>query len=138
MSWAGSSHRRCGRGSARSCRASWPASCRYSCSPTRKPVPVGFVAGTVDLLYRDPGDGALVVADYKTDEVEGAALEERASSYASQGRAYVRAVQEALGLATPPRLELWFLHAGRSSASREGAGGGAPAPGCLSSVSSAQ
>ncbi|MBI4914476.1 MAG: UvrD-helicase domain-containing protein [Acidobacteria bacterium] len=74
--------------------------------------PVGFVAGTIDLLYRDPATDRLVVADYKTDEVAGAALEERALSYASQGQAYVRAVQEALALPNPPRFELWFLHAG--------------------------
>jgi ATP-dependent exoDNAse (exonuclease V) beta subunit len=29
--------------------------------------PVGFVAGAIDLLYRDPESGALVVADSKTD-----------------------------------------------------------------------
>jgi ATP-dependent helicase/nuclease subunit A len=74
--------------------------------------PVGFVAGTIDLLYRDPTTNELVVADYKTDEVDGAALEERARSYASQGRAYVRAVQEALNLPVAPRFELWFLRAG--------------------------
>jgi ATP-dependent exoDNAse (exonuclease V) beta subunit len=74
--------------------------------------PIGFVAGTIDLLYRDPATGRLVVADYKTDEVAGAALEERARSYASQGQAYVRAVQEALNLPEAPRFELWFLHAG--------------------------
>ncbi len=66
--------------------------------PEQSTGPVGFVAGTVDLLYRDPATNELVVADYKTDEVEGAALEDRARSYASQGQAYVRAVQEALAL----------------------------------------
>jgi ATP-dependent exoDNAse (exonuclease V) beta subunit len=80
--------------------------------PGEEAGPVGFVAGTIDLLYRDPATNELVVADYKTDEVAGAALEERARSYASQGQAYVRAVQEALALPAPPRFELWFLHAG--------------------------
>jgi ATP-dependent exoDNAse (exonuclease V) beta subunit len=75
--------------------------------------PVAFVAGAIDLLYRDPGSGALVIADYKTDEVGGADLERRAVTYTSQGAAYVRAVQAALDLAAPPRFELWFLHAGR-------------------------
>ena len=75
--------------------------------------PVAFVAGAIDLLYRDPGDGALVIADYKTDEVADADLARRTAIYASQGAAYVRAVQEALELAAPPRFELWFLHAGR-------------------------
>jgi ATP-dependent helicase/nuclease subunit A len=75
--------------------------------------PVGFVSGAVDLIYRDPGSGELVVADYKTDEVGDVELERRAVTYASQGAAYLRAVQEALDLAAPPRFELWFVHAGR-------------------------
>ena len=74
--------------------------------------PVGFVAGAIDLLYRDPESGALVVADYKTDAVAGVALEERAASYRAQGAAYTRAVAAALGLAQSPRFELWFLAAG--------------------------
>ena len=76
--------------------------------------PVGFLAGAVDLLYRDPQSGAYVVADYKTDRLDDdAALEERAEHYAAQGAGYVRAVQGALGLPEPPRFELWFLDAGR-------------------------
>jgi ATP-dependent helicase/nuclease subunit A len=76
--------------------------------------PVGVVTGAVDLLYRDPKDGRIVVADYKTDEV---ATEEeiaaRAAVYAPQGAVYTRAVREALELAEAPRFELWFLRAGR-------------------------
>ena len=75
--------------------------------------PVGFVAGAIDLLYRDPATNEFVVVDYKTDRVEGeAALAERAARYAGQAASYRRAVQEALALAQPPRFELWFLHAG--------------------------
>ena len=38
--------------------------------------PVGFVAGAIDLLFRDPATGEIVIVDYKTDRVEnGAALE---------------------------------------------------------------
>jgi ATP-dependent exoDNAse (exonuclease V) beta subunit len=75
--------------------------------------PVGFVSGAVDLLYRDPENGDLVVADYKTDRVESPEeLADRAGAYASQAAAYARAVQEALGLAEPPRAELWFLWPG--------------------------
>jgi ATP-dependent exoDNAse (exonuclease V) beta subunit len=56
----------------------------------------------------------MVVADYKTDDVEGEeALAARAAAYAPQGAAYVRAVAEALGLQEAPRFELWFLAAGR-------------------------
>lgn len=72
--------------------------------------PVGFVAGTIDLLYRE--SGAWVVADFKTDDVAGDALRERAAQYAAQGAAYVRAVQEAFALPALPRFELWFLRAG--------------------------
>jgi ATP-dependent exoDNAse (exonuclease V) beta subunit len=74
--------------------------------------PVALVSGAIDLLYRDPGSGSLVIADYKTDEVAGADLARRTATYASQGAAYVRAVQAALDLAAPPRFELWFVHAG--------------------------
>ena len=74
---------------------------------------VGFVAGSIDLLYRDPASGELVIADYKSDRVEGAAkLAERAQRYQGQAVHYRRAVQEALELAAPPRFELWFLYAG--------------------------
>jgi ATP-dependent helicase/nuclease subunit A len=75
--------------------------------------PVGFVSGAIDLLYRDPATSELVVADYKTDRVEGeAALAERSQRYASQAAHYRRAVQEALALERAPRFELWFLDAG--------------------------
>ncbi len=76
-------------------------------------VPAGFVSGTIDLLYRDPASGALVIADYKTDDVAGAALASRAAIYASQGAAYVTAIQAALALPAPPRFELWFVIAGQ-------------------------
>jgi ATP-dependent helicase/nuclease subunit A len=74
--------------------------------------PVGFVAGAIDLVYRDPATGELVVADYKTDDVAGGALAERAAKYAAQGAVYTRALERALGLAARPRFELWFLRAG--------------------------
>ncbi|HEX5717992.1 MAG TPA: PD-(D/E)XK nuclease family protein, partial [Thermoanaerobaculia bacterium] len=72
---------------------------------------VGVVSGTIDLLYRDPTSGRLVVADYKTDDPE--TLEARVAVYAPQGATYVRALEEALGLEEPPRFELWFLQADR-------------------------
>jgi ATP-dependent exoDNAse (exonuclease V) beta subunit len=74
--------------------------------------PVGFVAGAIDLLYRDPESGALVVADYKTDATTAAESEAHAERYRAQGAAYVRAVTRALALPAPPRFELWFLTAG--------------------------
>ncbi len=75
--------------------------------------PVGFVAGAIDLLYRDAATSELVIVDYKTDRVEAdARLAEYARRYAGQAAHYRRAIQEALALASPPRFELWFLHAG--------------------------
>ena len=75
--------------------------------------PAGFVSGAIDLLYRDPDTGELVVADYKTDEVADATeLDARAAAYAPQGAVYRRALEEALKLSRPPGFELWFLQAG--------------------------
>lgn len=75
--------------------------------------PVGYLAGAVDLVYRDD-DGGFVVADYKTDRVEtDEEIERAAARHAAQGARYVAAVRQALQLAEAPRFELWFLHAGR-------------------------
>ncbi len=80
--------------------------------PDRSDGPVGFLAGVVDLLYRDPASGVTVVADYKTDRIAGEAeIGEKAERYRTQGEAYVRGIQGALGLLEPPRFELWFLDA---------------------------
>jgi ATP-dependent helicase/nuclease subunit A len=76
--------------------------------------PVGIVSGAIDLLYRDPEDGRIVIADYKTDEVETAEeIQRRAAVYAPQGAVYGRAVREALEMEEAPRFELWFLRAGK-------------------------
>ena len=75
---------------------------------------LGFVSGSIDLVARDPDDGAWVVIDFKTDSVPNAhALEARASVHARQGAAYLRALREGLSLASDPRLELWFLRLDR-------------------------
>jgi len=75
---------------------------------------LAFVSGSIDLVYRDPSDGRLVVVDFKTDDVHGEReLAERASGYARQGRHYARALEEALAPAQSPRVELWFLSADR-------------------------
>jgi ATP-dependent helicase/nuclease subunit A len=75
---------------------------------------VGATAGVVDLVYRDPASGELVVVDYKTDRVESAAeLHECARRYAPQGAVYQRALREGLSLAYTPRFELWLLHPDR-------------------------
>lgn len=76
--------------------------------------PVGCFTGTIDLLYRDPVTAELVVADYKTDHIDGDDdIAQHVASHRPQGVHYVRAVHEALQLAKPPRFELWFLHPGR-------------------------
>jgi ATP-dependent exoDNAse (exonuclease V) beta subunit len=76
--------------------------------------PTGAVTGFVDLVYRDPDDGRLVVADYKTDAIEGEeALSERARIYEPQVRTYARALNKALDLDAEPHVELWFLAADR-------------------------
>jgi ATP-dependent exoDNAse (exonuclease V) beta subunit len=68
------------------------------------------VSGTIDLVYRDPGNGGWVVVDFKTDAVrDERELEARVRSYARQGAVYRRALREGLPLGTDPRLELWFL-----------------------------
>jgi ATP-dependent helicase/nuclease subunit A len=77
---------------------------------------VGVVSGVIDLVHREEATGKLVVVDYKTDRVEGEALEARAAHYAGQAAAYVDALTDALGLDERPRFELWFLHAGRRCA----------------------
>jgi ATP-dependent helicase/nuclease subunit A len=72
--------------------------------------PTDALVGVVDLLYRDPESAEIVVADYKTDDLrtEGEVAERRAR-HAPQLRLYGEAVRAALGLARPPRLELWLL-----------------------------
>ncbi|MCG6948751.1 MAG: UvrD-helicase domain-containing protein [Acidobacteria bacterium] len=74
--------------------------------------PEGVVSGIVDLVYRDPDDGRLVVADYKTDAVDGGdALEDRAKVYEPQVTAYAKILRVALDLDEDPLVELWFLAA---------------------------
>jgi ATP-dependent exoDNAse (exonuclease V) beta subunit len=63
--------------------------------------------GSIDLLLEEP-DRGIVVIDYKTDSEPGGA-EER---YGPQLAAYVEAVRKALGLAQPPRAELWMVRSG--------------------------
>jgi ATP-dependent helicase/nuclease subunit A len=73
---------------------------------------LGFVTGSIDLLYRDV-DGRLVVVDYKTDRERGEAGNPR---YAKQGELYCRAVAEALGAEPAPRFEIWWLRSGEIEA----------------------
>ncbi len=77
---------------------------------------VGFLSGKLDLVYRDGAgaEAAWVVADYKTDRVEGTTETlQRAAGYRRQGAIYTRALREALALPREPRFELWFIHSGQ-------------------------
>jgi len=72
------------------------------------------ISGSVDLVYRDQGDGRLVIADYKTDRVESEAeITGRVERYRPQLETYARALEEALDLGYRPQTELWFLQADR-------------------------
>ena len=78
-----------------------------------EPDAVGFVVGSLDLVYRDPDTDRLVVVDFKTDEVNDPRdLDEKKRRYASQGAVYQRALREALALDYTPRFELWMLWSG--------------------------
>ncbi len=72
--------------------------------------PTDGTIGTLDLLYRDAISGRLVVADFKSDAIDGEAdIAEKVATYRPQLELYGRAVRDALELAQPPRLELWLL-----------------------------
>ena len=73
---------------------------------------LSYVSGTLDLMYRDPVDGAYVIVDFKTDEVDEESAIRRAPKYGVQGEIYRRAVDLALPNDRPSRFELWFLYAG--------------------------
>jgi ATP-dependent exoDNAse (exonuclease V) beta subunit len=76
--------------------------------------PGAVISGIVDLVYRDPDDERLVVADYKTDVLDGDdALEQRVGVYTPQVGAYARILRDALDLDEEPHTELWFLAADR-------------------------
>jgi ATP-dependent helicase/nuclease subunit A len=76
--------------------------------------PVAAVSGFIDLVYRDPDDRRLVVADYKTDRLDDeAAIAERGAVYAPQVHTYAAALRTALDLDHEPHVELWFLAANR-------------------------
>jgi ATP-dependent exoDNAse (exonuclease V) beta subunit len=70
--------------------------------------PLDAVTGAADLIYRDER-GEPVLADFKSDAVTDDEAARLAAAYAPQLDRYARAVADALGLATPPRRELWLL-----------------------------
>jgi ATP-dependent helicase/nuclease subunit A len=54
-----------------------------------------MVRGRIDLLV--PTDAGAVIVDYKTDNVSGEALEQRAAAYSRQTRLYARAIRTVAG-----------------------------------------
>ena len=71
--------------------------------------PIASWVGNIDLLYRDPETGAVVVADFKTEWLGDSDPEKAARQHVDQGRVYVRAVQAALSLELMPLFEVWFI-----------------------------
>jgi ATP-dependent exoDNAse (exonuclease V) beta subunit len=72
--------------------------------------PVAYVAGQIDLVYRDPDDGCVAIVDFKTDRIRTAAdLRRKTERYRGQAAVYTLAVREGLDLPEAPRFELWFL-----------------------------
>ncbi len=72
------------------------------------------IVGTLDLLYRDPADNNLVVADFKSDHVRDVKdAAQLVQAYQAQGRIYCQAVELMFPDEEPPRFELWFLRAGQ-------------------------
>lgn len=67
-------------------------------------------SGVVDLVYRCPTSGRIVVADYKTDLL--ATKEQALDKYEGQLKAYALALRDAWGLDATPRSELWLLRMG--------------------------
>ncbi len=72
--------------------------------------PIDGYVGALDLLYQDPGTAELVVADFKSDEIESdEEIPIKVEAYRPQLELYGRAVSSNFSLLTPPRLELWLL-----------------------------
>ena len=76
-----------------------------------------LLQGVVDCCIEE--DGELVIIDYKTDRVRGAAVERRAETYAGQLRAYAAAMERITGKpALSNRLETMAIYICRGSISR--------------------
>jgi len=76
-------------------------------------IAVGALTGAIDLVYRDPITGEIVVADYKTDHLaDDRELHDRAAAYRPQLEIYARALEASFDLKVTPRRELWFIDSG--------------------------
>ncbi len=73
--------------------------------------PPSLMEGRIDLIYKR--DGAVWLADYKTDRVTEANVAERAEAYGEQARIYTEAVRHALGH-RPAGFKVIFLRLGQA------------------------
>jgi ATP-dependent helicase/nuclease subunit A len=73
--------------------------------------PLALMEGRIDLIYKR--DGAVWLADYKTDRVTEADVAERAEAYGEQARIYTEAVRHALGH-RPAGFKVIFLRLGQA------------------------
>src|SRR3989449_2583473 len=73
--------------------------------------PPALMEGRIDLIYKR--DGAVWLADYKTDRVTEADVAERAEAYGEQARIYTEAVRHALGH-RPAGFKVIFLRLGQA------------------------
>jgi ATP-dependent helicase/nuclease subunit A len=74
----------------------------------REPLP-SVVRGVIDLAFRE--DDGWVLVDYKTDRIEGKAIETAAETYARQMQIYAEAWERCSGQAVKEKL-LYFLEPG--------------------------
>ena len=81
--------------------------------PSENLGPIGAWVGSIDLLYRHPDTGELVVADFKASRIGQGSLQDAAEKYSAQGRHYVNAVWQSLSLPSPPVFEVWLIEADR-------------------------
>jgi len=73
--------------------------------------PPALMEGRIDLIYKR--DGAVWLADYKTDRVTEANVAERAEAYGEQARIYTEAVRHAFGH-RPAGFKVIFLRLGQA------------------------
>src|SRR5437773_3483640 len=73
--------------------------------------PPSLMEGRIDLIYKK--DGAVWLADFKTDRVTEADVAERAEAYREQARIYTEAVRHALGH-RPAGFKVIFLRLGQA------------------------
>ncbi len=94
----------------------WIESARAAGLPVYTELPFVFraeariVHGVIDVLLRQP-DHTWTIIDYKTSQVEAGAFVEHAKRFRLQLGVYAAAVQERLGLETPPSAFVHYLRA---------------------------